>query len=146
MTERRDRGDEYGDLAEAVLRGGVRSSDELERPILRSSYVVELDGWDYMLAELLLNVVVDAGSVEEAAWVLELPAATLEARLEWIRAAPGCVREAYVIGLGPWREMIGQLLLAIVHDAGSARKAAPVLGVPRSTFSRWVDRARRWAD
>jgi hypothetical protein len=51
-------------------------------------------------------------------------------------------RERHIIDRGTWAIMVGQLLAQAVRDAGSARKAASVLGVPRSTISAWVRRHR----
>lgn len=48
----------------------------------------------------------------------------------------------YIIDLGTWANMTGQLLDAVLRDAGSARKASKVLGVPRSTLGAWVRRHR----
>jgi hypothetical protein len=53
------------------------------------------------------------------------------------------LRESYVVRFGDWEEMIRDLLLQIVADAGSARRAARAVGVPRSTFSKWVGRLAR---
>lgn len=53
------------------------------------------------------------------------------------------LRESYVVRFGDWDEMVRDLLLQIVADAGSARRAARAVGVPRSTFSKWIGRLAR---
>lgn len=50
--------------------------------------------------------------------------------------------EVYAIPFGPWKRMIAHLVLAVLRDAGSIRRAAKVLGLPRSTLGGIVQRAR----
>lgn len=52
------------------------------------------------------------------------------------------LQESYVGRFGDWDEMVRDLLLQVVADAGSARRAAQAIGVPRSTFAKWVGRLR----
>lgn len=113
-----------------------------QRLFREASYVVELDDWDQMVAELLLEVVADAGSVEVAARAIGLDVPDLEARIAWARTPDPNVRESYVVGVEQWDRMVAGLLLAIVTDVGSARAAAKMVGVPRSTLATWVRRAR----
>ena len=45
------------------------------------------------------------------------------------------VQEYYRVRIGPWDEMVGELLSQLTLDAGSRRKAAEVIGMARSTLS-----------
>ncbi|PRP98557.1 hypothetical protein [Enhygromyxa salina] len=76
----------YLDLAEAVERGGVTGDNAIDLPSVRDFYVVQLDSWDRMAADLLGQVVTDAGSVRNAAKLLEVPRSTLSA---WRRRGRG---------------------------------------------------------
>jgi hypothetical protein len=55
---------------------------------------------------------------------------------------PG-VRGSYTIELDSWARMTGELLGQIVADAGSVRRAAQVIDVPRSTLGQWVKQRRK---
>ena len=122
--------------------------DAVTRPrhlrCFRGSYTVELDDWNEMVARLLLDVVLDANSVDVAARAIGLDRGDIDARLAWAQACDHGrgVRESYVIGIDRWDRMHAELLLALVTDAGSLRSAAKVLGVPRSTLGTWARRAR----
>ena len=50
--------------------------------------------------------------------------------------------ETITIRRGTWAEMRRQLLEQAVAKAGSIRKAAPVLGVARSTLANWMRQLR----
>jgi hypothetical protein len=113
-----------------------------DQRLFRESYSVELDDWDQMVAELLLEVVADAGSIEVAARALGLDVPGIKARVAWARTPNPNLRESYVVGVEQWDLMVAGLLLTIVTDTGSARAAAKALGVPRSTLATWVRRAR----
>lgn len=52
------------------------------------------------------------------------------------------LRDSYTVRLDRWELMTGELVRAIVADAGSIRSAAKVLDVPRSTLNAWVKRHR----
>ena len=52
-------------------------------------------------------------------------------------------REFYVVELDEWDYMASSLLTQIVTDAGSLRRAARLLGVPRSTLSARFSRRKR---
>lgn len=52
----------------------------------------------------------------------------------------------YLIELEPWETMTARLLLRIVNGVGSIRRAAPVLGLPRSTLGARVKRAEATLD
>jgi hypothetical protein len=47
---------------------------------------------------------------------------------------PPKMRETYTIKFGSWDAMAADLLSQIIHDAGSLRRAAKIIGLPRSTF------------
>ena len=130
-----ERGDGYSDLADAVWRGQLVGATELEEPELRAAYVVERDTWVKMAGELLASVLVDAGSVQRAARELDLPEVWLSRWVEAVWVGRREVVRPYVVWLGPWRSMVDGLLAAIAADAGSARKAAKLIGMPRSTLS-----------
>jgi hypothetical protein len=103
--------------------------DALIRPrhlrCFRGSYTVELDDWNEMVARLLLDVVLDANSVDVSARAIGLDRGDIEARLAWAQACDHGrgVRESYVIGIDRWERMHADLLLALVSDA--ARCEAP---------------------
>ena len=97
-----------------------------------------------MVARLLLDVVLDANSVDVAARAIGLDRGDIEARLAWAQACDHGrgVRESYVIGIDRWERMHAELLLALVTDAGSVRNPSRVLDVPRATLGSWARRAR----
>jgi hypothetical protein len=72
----------YDDLVEAVERGAVDGDNAIGRPSVLDVYAVRLDSWDRMAADLLGQIIADAGSVRAAAKVLDVPRATLGA---WAR-------------------------------------------------------------
>jgi len=139
----RERGDGYSDLADAVWRGELAGTIELEEPELRGTYVVERDTWVNMAGELLASVLVDAGSVQRAARELDLPEAWLAGWVEAVWVGRREVVRPYVVWLGPWRRMVDGLLAEIAADAGSARKAAKLIGMPRSTLCARIRAAAR---
>jgi transposase-like protein len=108
----------------------------------RLIYEVEQASWRQMAAELLHEATFDARSLSEAAPRLGMKRADLETWIRWSRGPDEGVQAGYLVRLGPWSEMTDALLLSIVADAGSARKAAPILGVPRSTLGHWVRTAK----
>ena len=71
----------YLDLIEAVERGAVDGKHVVERPHVRDVYSVTLDSWVRMEADLLTQIVVDAGSIRRASKLIEMPRSTLGARL-----------------------------------------------------------------
>ncbi|PRQ06002.1 hypothetical protein ENSA7_42640 [Enhygromyxa salina] len=109
----------------------------------RLTYEVEQASWREMAAELLHEATFDATSLSDAASRLGLKRADLETWIRWSRGSDGGVQAGYLVRLGSWSEMAEALLLSVVADAGSARKAAPILGVPRSTLGHWVRKAKR---
>jgi hypothetical protein len=48
---------------------------------------------------------------------------------------PPTMRDTYTIKFGTWDAMAADLLSQIIHDAGSLRRAAKAIALPRSTFS-----------
>lgn len=133
-------GDTHVDLAEAVLRGA------LSRPVgegLPDVYRIARDTWEHMLAALLLEVLADAWSDAEAAQILDMPLDHLQARLRRVTGeSERRIQDVYVVPFDRWKVMRQMLVLAVVEDAGSIRKAAKLLGVARSTLSEWIRRAR----
>jgi hypothetical protein len=79
----------YDDLAEAVERGAVDGDNAIDPPSVRDVYVVRLDSWDRMAADLLGQIVADAGSIRAAAKVLAVPRATLGTWVQRRRASDG---------------------------------------------------------
>lgn len=181
------RGDDYGDLAEAAGAGALTGDGALEPARLRRLYWVSRAPWLRMIADLLGQVVGDAGSVERAASVLGVAPEDLfdwvrvflsrgsarAARSRWPVAPAGDelelsayldlaeavergavdgdnaidpprVREVYMVRLDSWTRMEAELLGQIVADAGSIRRAATVLSVPRSTLGSWIRRQGRF--
>lgn len=62
------------------------------------------------------------------------------------RTPPG-LRNQYVVRFGSWPQMEARLLAQVIEDAGSMRRAALVLRVPKSTLNAWVrehQRSGRW--
>jgi hypothetical protein len=178
------RGDDYGDLARAAGTMATAGDGALDPARLRSRYTLDRGPWLRMVADLLGQVVADAGSVERASTVLAVPLARLA---EWVRrmVSRGCphaagsrwptapvtdtpeavayldlveavergaidgdnaigpigVSEFYTVRLDSWERMEADLLEQVIADAGSVRKAAKVLGVPRATLGAWTRRA-----
>lgn len=58
------------------------------------------------------------------------------------RTPPG-MRNEYTVQFGSWAQMEARLLAQAIEDAGSMRRAAKVLGVPRSSLSVWVKEHKR---
>ncbi|WP_258182853.1 hypothetical protein [Enhygromyxa salina] len=185
-------GDDYDDLAEAVLRGGIDGDGRLDGP--QERFTVRLSSWDSMTKALLVRLVVEAGSLRRAllsvgiqsielvdawargamsgmsasvTWLAEQPVVTTsEPRVltRSMRARRGddyadlaehasCLglvgdgaldsarlRGRYQVERGPWLLMLGDLLGAVVADAGSVERAALVLAVPPAILIEWV----RW--
>jgi hypothetical protein len=52
------------------------------------------------------------------------------------------LQDEYVVRLDSWDHMEASLLAQVIEGAGSIRKAAKVLDVPRSTLGAWVRRHR----
>lgn len=75
----------YLDLCEAIERGALDVDGEIDPPRLRESYCARLDSWPRMSGELLAQIVTDAGSIRQAAKVLDVPRSTLGA---WLRRQP----------------------------------------------------------
>ena len=72
----------YLEFIEAIERGAVDGDNSIDPPKLRSHYTVEMGSWRSMRAELLAQVITDAGSVRAAATVLDVPRSTLS---NWFR-------------------------------------------------------------
>jgi hypothetical protein len=51
---------------------------------------------------------------------------------------PPTMRDEYTVKFGSWDRMAADLLSQVIHDAGSLRRAAKAIGLPRSTVGRWV--------
>lgn len=109
----------------------------------RFVYEVEQDTWRQLIAELLHEATFDADTLVDASSRLGLSISELETWTRWLRSPQDGVQPAYLVPMGPWSEMRDSLLLSIVTDAGSVRKAARSVNVPRSTLGHWVRRARR---
>lgn len=175
------RGDDYGDLARAVGSMATPGDGALDPARLRSRYTLDRGSWLRMVTDLLGQVVADAGSVERASTVLAVP---LDRLAEWVRrmVSRGCphaagsrwptapvtdtpdavayldlveavergaidgdnaigpvgVSESYTLRLDSWERMEADLLKQVIADAGSVRKAAMVLEVPRPTLGAWM--------
>ena len=119
----RERGDDYSDLVDACMRGAVQGDGEVDEPRFRVIYEIELDSWDRMTAELILEVLTDADDLDLAATVLELPRDDLETWLQRARSSSS-TRGPYIVELDQWDRMVSRLLAAVVADAGSVRAAA----------------------
>jgi hypothetical protein len=175
------RGDDYCDLARAVGSMATAGDGALDPARLRSRYTLDRGPWLRMVADLLGQVVADAGSVERASTVL----AVLQDRLAgWVQRmvsrgysdaagsrwptapvtdapeavayldlleavergaidgdnaiGPIGVSEFYTVRLDSWERMAADLLAQVTADAGSVRKAAKVLDVPRATLGAWM--------
>jgi hypothetical protein len=76
------RGDTYDDLAEALGSVAVAGDGALESARLRRRYTIDRAAWLRMVADLLGQVVGDAGSVERASTVLAVP---LDSLMAWVR-------------------------------------------------------------
>ncbi|NVB37254.1 hypothetical protein G6O69_05390 [Pseudenhygromyxa sp. WMMC2535] len=109
----------------------------------RFIYDVEQGTWRQMVAELLHEATFDADTLGEASSRLGLSVSELETWMRWVRGPLDGIQPAYLVPMGSWSEMRDGLLLSIVTDAGSMRKAARSVNVPRSTLGHWVRRARR---
>lgn len=72
----------YVEFVEAVERGAVDGDNSLCVPSLQTQYVIALDSWAIMRADLLLQILTDAGSIRKAARVIDVPRSTLGA---WFR-------------------------------------------------------------
>jgi hypothetical protein len=48
---------------------------------------------------------------------------------------PPTMHDTYTIKVGTWDSMAADLISQVIHDAGSLRRAAKIIGVPRSTLS-----------
>jgi hypothetical protein len=77
----------YEDLAEAVERGAVDGDNAIDPPSVSESYTIQLDSWERMEADLLDQVITDAGSGRNAAKVLSVPRSTLGAWMKRAREA-----------------------------------------------------------
>ncbi|PRP98522.1 hypothetical protein [Enhygromyxa salina] len=75
----------YLDLAEAVERGALDGDNAIDSPEVADSYTVQLDSWERMEADLLSQVITDAGSGRNAAKVLSVPRSTLGAWMKRTR-------------------------------------------------------------
>ena len=75
MRHRPPPGDDYGDLAEGVLRGGVDGDGVLDGPL--AQFTVRLGTWDSMIDALLTKLVVEAGTLQRALFSLGLPSMEL---------------------------------------------------------------------
>ena len=60
-----------------------------------------------------------------------------------MKVDPPGMPDQFVIGLDSWEAMTGELLGHIVRHAGSIRRAAAILDVPRATVGAWVVKRRR---
>lgn len=69
----------YLDLAEAAERGAIPGDNAIDSPGVRDSYTVRFDSWQRMEADLLAQVLADAGSARKAAELLGVPRSTLAA-------------------------------------------------------------------
>ena len=79
----------------------------------------------------------------------DLAAAILrgEVSADWENPRPGPLplhelQEFYRVRLGPWDEMLSDLLSQICADGGSLRKASVAVGLPRSILSAKLRRDR----
>lgn len=133
--------DDIASVRRAVAVAGEHL--EPDETIPRFIYEVEQGTWRQMVAELLHEATFDADTLGEASSRLGLSVTELETWMRWLRSPQDGVQPAYLVPMGPWSEMRDGLLLSIVTDAGSVRKAARSVNVPRSTLGHWVRRARR---
>lgn len=89
------------------------------------------------------------GAARRAAWAVYRSATLMDAevvieeRVEPERYRPPAprpesMRDEYVVRFGSWEQMKADLLSQIIHDAGSIRRAAKAIGVPKSTLCTWV--------
>ncbi|WP_244923888.1 hypothetical protein [Enhygromyxa salina] len=78
------RGDEYLDLADAVGGLALAGDGALDPARLRNRYTIDRVPWLSMVADLLGQVVADAGSIERASTVLAVPLDTLTTWVRWL--------------------------------------------------------------
>lgn len=76
-------GDDYDDLADAVIRGGVSGDGKLDGP--RERFTVRLGTWDSMTEALLTKLVIEAGSLRRALFGLGIQ--SMELVDAWARGA-----------------------------------------------------------
>lgn len=70
-------------VAEALARRhALRREQVADRPAIRTEYTVRLDSWDHMEANLLAQIIRDAGSMRAASKVIDLKRSTLS---RWVR-------------------------------------------------------------
>lgn len=79
--------DAYLDLVEAIEQGGVAGDNTIDPPNVRDVYLVRLDSWERMEANLLNQVINDAGSVRKASKLLRVPRSTLGSWMRRLREA-----------------------------------------------------------
>ncbi|PRP97668.1 hypothetical protein ENSA5_31750 [Enhygromyxa salina] len=77
------RGDDYLDLAEVGTRPAIAGDGALDPARLRQRYTIERGPWLRMVADLLGQLVGDAGSVEHAATVLAVRRPSLGKWVRW---------------------------------------------------------------
>jgi hypothetical protein len=69
----------YDDLIEAVERGAECGDNATDTDGVRGAYTVQLDSWSRMTADLLGQIIADAGSIRRASKVIDVPRSTLGA-------------------------------------------------------------------
>ncbi|PRP93377.1 hypothetical protein ENSA5_42760 [Enhygromyxa salina] len=68
-------------LKQRRLREVWRTRAWVDAPGVQDEYVIRLDTWDHMEAQLLAQIIEDAGSIRRAAIAIDLPRSTLGARV-----------------------------------------------------------------
>lgn len=70
-------------VADALARRyAIHREQDADTPTMQKTYTVRLDSWDHMKADLLAQIVADAGSIRRAAKVIDMARSTLN---EWVR-------------------------------------------------------------
>ncbi len=124
------------DIPLLLERFSATIESELSRPVVLTDEAIEAalrypwPGNIRQLRNALLRAAVAQDGPITAADLLP-PAAT--------GAAP-CSRESLAVPRGTYAQMTHSLLDQVIREAGSIRKAARVLGIPRSTLGAWVRR------
>jgi hypothetical protein len=138
---RAHRGDDYSDLARAVETVAAAGDGALDPARLRRRYTIERASWLRMACSRWpvapTGDAIDLAAYTDLAEAVERGAVDGDNTIEITG-----VRDSYTLPLDSWARMTGELLGQIIADAGSIRRAAKVIDVPRSTLGQWVKQRR----
>ncbi|HFE43958.1 MAG TPA: FHA domain-containing protein [Nannocystis exedens] len=130
LRERQD------DIPLLIERFSATIENELSRPVVLTDEAIEAavrypwPGNIRQLRNALLRAAVTQDGPISAADLLPPVAA----------GAAMCSRESLAVPRGTYAQMTHSLLDQVIREAGSIRKAARVLGIPRSTLGAWMRR------